>query len=264
MNAHKSDSGRSLWSRARGLYSRKSASFVFRNSIVVRPAKPIISFSFDDFPRSALKTGGEILHRFGLAGTYYVSLGLQGKLEPSGEMFGAADLNAVFEGGHELGCHTFSHCHSWDTDPQRYEDAIIENRMTLRRRFPDADFQTFSYPICPPRPLTKARVARHFLCCRGGGQTFNTGPSDLNQLSSFFLEKSRNDLQRVKDLIDLNRDARGWLIFATHDISDSPTPYGCPPQFFEQIVRYAIGSGALIVPVVKALGSLRQEQLTQF
>ena len=40
---------------------------------------------------------------------------------------------------------------------------------------------------------------------RGGGQKFNIGTIDLNQLSAYFLEKSRNNLQAVKDIIDRNR-----------------------------------------------------------
>ena len=137
------------------------------------------------------------------------------------------------------------------------EEAIVKNRETLNQLVPGAEFKSFSYPISPPRPLTKAKIADHFLCCRGSGQTLNVGTADLNQLSAYFLEKSRNSVQSVKDLIDSNRQVRGWLIFATHDISDKPTPYGCTPEFFEQVVRWAVDSGAQVLPVVEALESLR-------
>jgi peptidoglycan/xylan/chitin deacetylase (PgdA/CDA1 family) len=227
--------------------------------ISVSPQQPLISFSFDDFPRSALYAGGAILSRCGITGTYYVSLGLAGKQEPSGEMFLTQDLQYLFDQGHELGCHTFSHRHSWDTTPRAFEESILENRVALHEMFPKASFRTFSYPICLPRPLTKFKVARHFLCCRGGGQTFNRGIADLNQLSAFFLEKSRSNIQEVKNVVDLNRQARGWLIFATHDVSPEPTPYGCTPGFFEQVVQYAICSGARILPVIEALKALLQK-----
>ena len=94
------------------------------------------------------------------------------------------------------------------------------------------------------------------MCCRGGGQKLNSGRADLNQLSAYFLEKSRN-MEAIKEVIDENRQARGWLIFATHDISDSPSPFGCTPEVFEAAVRYGIGSGALILSVVNALDVLR-------
>lgn len=241
------------WSRVQGYYRRRSASLVFRRPFLINPQQPLISFTFDDFPRSALLAGGAILNRLGLAGTYYVSLGLVGKTEPSGDMFVADDLERIFEQGHELGCHTFSHCDSWQTETQRFEESIIKNRDTLSRLHPGTEFKTFSYPISLPRPLTKARTAKHFLCCRGGGQTLNIGMADLNQLSAYFLEKSRDRIEDIKKLIDSNQQARGWLIFGTHDISNNPSPFGCTPDFFEAVVRYAIGSGASIVSVVKAL-----------
>ena len=144
-----------------------------------------------------------------------------------------------------------------DTDPRTYEKSVIDNQVALKRLLPGSELKTFSYPICPPRPLSKAKIASHFQCCRAGGQTFNTGTTDLNQLSAYFLEKSREDFAAVKDMIDRNRQARGWLILATHDISDEPTPYGCTPAFFGAVVEYAVNSGAHILPVAKALEVLR-------
>jgi peptidoglycan/xylan/chitin deacetylase (PgdA/CDA1 family) len=252
---------RTLWSRTKGYYRRNAATCVFRKPVVVRPRRPLISFTFDDFPHSALDIGGAILNRFGVAGTYYVSLSLQGRQEPSGSMFVREDLAAVFEGGHELGCHTFSHCHSWETSPADFENSVVKNRTELCRLFPRAEFQTFSYPICPPRPLTKARVSRHFSCCRVGGQKSNRGPTDLNQVAAFFLEKSRDNIAIVKQEIDRNAEVPGWLVFATHDISEHPSPYGCTPGFFEQVVEYALASGSRILPVVKAIAALGDQSL---
>src|SRR6058998_1234644 len=115
-------------SRLRGYYQRRAASFVFRKPCLIRPERPLISFTFDDFPRSALLNGGAILNRFGVAATYYVSLGLAGTEQPSGRMFVREDLATLLEGGHELGCHTFSHCHSWETEAATFERSILENR----------------------------------------------------------------------------------------------------------------------------------------
>src|SRR6266404_602853 len=163
------------WSRLHGFYKRRGASLVFRRPFLVSPQRPLISFTFDDFPRSALLAGGAILNRFDLTGTYYASLGLAGKETVSGQIFFSDDLATLFEQGHELGCHTFSHCDSWETDVGTFEDSIIENRTALSELFPGAEFYSFAYPIDQPRPLTKSRIADYFLSCRGGGQTFNIG-----------------------------------------------------------------------------------------
>jgi peptidoglycan/xylan/chitin deacetylase (PgdA/CDA1 family) len=253
--------GRS-WARLQGFYQRRTASRFFRRPFAIESQWPVISFTFDDFPLSALRMGGAILNRFGVAGTYYASLGLAGQDTPTGRIFAADDLRTVLDQGHELGCHTFSHCDSFQTPTDAFELSVVQNQAALKRLLPDTEFRTFSYPISLPRLLTKSRVAHRFLCCRGGGQTFNVGTADLNLLSAFFLEKSRNDIQIVKRMIDRNHQARGWLILATHDVSESPTQYGCTPRFFEDVVQYAVSSGARILPVVKALENLQASAMS--
>ena len=234
-------------------YRRKSASFVFRKPFVVSPKKPLISFTFDDFPRSALFVGGNILRDFGATGTYYASLGLAGQNSVSGQIFSVEDLQTLLERGHELACHTYTHCDSWGTSPTAFKESTLKNSSALRTLLPNTKLENFSYPIAMPRPLSKAKVAPLFLSCRGGGQTTNTGMTDLNQLSAFFLEKSRDNIQAVKDLVDFNQKVNGWLIFATHDVTENHGQYGCSPQFFRTIVQYACNSGAQILPIVDAL-----------
>jgi peptidoglycan/xylan/chitin deacetylase (PgdA/CDA1 family) len=208
-----------------------------------------------------LFVGGDILNRHGLAGTYYVALGLAGQRTNSGQMFETEDLQHLVRQGHELGCHTFAHCHSWNTDAGAYEASVVDNCNALKQVLPDAEFESFSYPYCAPRPASKRCVAHHFLSCRAGEQGVNAGDTDLNQLDAFFLEKTRSNLQPVREIIDLNRHRHGWLIFATHDISDSPSPFGCTPSFFEDVVEYAAQSGARILPVVTTVETLRATNL---
>lgn len=246
-----------LSTRLHGYYQRQAVAHLYRRPFVVNSPRAVISFTFDDFPRSALFTGGRILNRFGAVATYYASLGLVDTVGATGQIFTLSDLARVQDDGHELGCHTFSHCHSWNTTSSRFERDILANSAALKRILPDAELRTLSYPISHPRPYTKARVSRHFLCCRGGGQTFNRGTTDLNYLSAFFLEKTRGDFNEVRIVIERNREARGWLIIATHDVADNPTPFGCTPQFFEHVVRYAHASGACLLPVARAFEALR-------
>ena len=239
-----------------GRYRRNVHRLLFKRPFPINTSVPLISFTFDDFPRSALLTGGAILNSHALAGTYYASLGLMGQETSVGTIFLPEDLSVLVEQGHELGCHTYSHCHSWRTRPAVFEHSIVENRLALSAILPGACLRTLSYPMSPPRPWTKQRVVKHFECCRGGGQTFNTGTTDLNYLSSFFLEQSRDNAWAVKSLIDQNSRARGWLIFSTHDVRPVPSPFGCTPEFFQDVVQYAVNSGARILPVVQAWEAL--------
>lgn len=213
----------------------------------------MISFTFDDFPRSALTNGGSILRERGFAGTYYVSLGLMGKTAPTGEMFEHEDLDELIRQGHELACHTFDHCDSWETSPADFEGSILRNQRAIAERLSGITLKSLSYPISWPRPQTKRIVPRYFECARGGGQSFNSGMTDLNYLKAFFIEQSRDDFDAIKHIIDANARAKGWLIFATHDVCDAPTRFGCTPQLFEQVVECSAKSGAAILPVSEAL-----------
>lgn len=240
---------------------RAANSIFFRNTLKMHNSAPYISFTFDDFPRSALHTGGKILKRFGLRGTYYASFGLMGSKAPPGTIFFPEDITKLLAQGHELGSHTFSHCHSFNTSPKFFEDSIIKNNHALEELAPAATFRSFSYPIVGPRLKTKLITKKYFDCCRSGGQTYNAGTIDLNLLKSCFLEKNRDNPAIIKDIIDNNCKARGWLIFVTHDISETPSPFGCPPSFFEEIVKYAFDSGAKILPVAEALDAIYVDSL---
>jgi len=186
-------------------------------------------------------------------------MGLMGKQDAAGQMFSMADLLMLIEQGHELGCHTFDHCPAWETKPQLFEKSILDNRAALEGAVPGTSLQTFSYPISEPRPKAKQITSKYFRCSRGGGQAVNAATMDLNYLKAYFLDARRSDLADVRSRIAENAQSNGWLIFATHDISVSPTAFGCTPEFFDNVVRSAAKSGARILPVAKALGECLAE-----
>lgn len=246
---------RNALARVHGRFKRTSARLLFQRPVRITTDVPLISFTFDDFPRSALLTGGAILRQYGVRGTYYTSFGLMGTTAPTGEIFFPDDIAMLVAHGHELGCHTFGHCDAWSTPRRAFEQSILENRRTLERLAPGATFGTFSYPISPPRPDIKWAMPAHFRGCRGGGQAINAGTADLSYLASYFIEQSRDTPDEIIKVIDANRSACGWLIFSTHDVSEAPTPYGVTPKLFERVVRYAVESGAKILPVAETCDS---------
>jgi peptidoglycan/xylan/chitin deacetylase (PgdA/CDA1 family) len=197
-----------------------------------------------------------VLERYQTAGTYYISFGLMAGKSPSGPIFVGEDLKRAIEQGHELGCHTFSHCHSWDTPTKVFQEAIVKNADALDRFVPGARFDSISYPISEPHPAIKRAAAQHFRCCRGGGQSINVGTVDLSQLSCYFLEQAHGDFAVVRQVIDKTIETRGWLIFATHDIDSAPSRFGCTPEFFEKVVQYTGTSGLRVLPISKALDRL--------
>lgn len=246
-----------VFERLQGKYRRTMAEAFGQRLVPMHNRTPIISFTFDDFPLSALEVGGALLREYGLAGTYYVSLGLLDHEEAVGRICSRLHLNDVLAQGHELGCHTFGHCDAWDTEPHLFEKELIKNQHALQNFLPGTTFKTMSYPISTtPRPTTKRHTGLRFACCRTGGQTNNVGTVDLNYVRSFFLEQSRKDPSVIWNLIDENSANKGWLVFSTHDIATQPTRYGCTPEFFFEVVRRAVDSQSRILPVIGALNEV--------
>ena len=218
---------------------------------------PYVSFTFDDFPRTALTEGGTILRGHGVTGTYFVSLQLLGKPSPSGPIATPDDVKALLADGHELGCHTYEHLDGCHSSVDEFERSIRQNRVALADVAPGATFPVFAYPLNGPVLSIKRAVGKHFVGCRGGGQTFNSGVTDLNLLKAYFLDwRNRGNADVVREVVERNAAERGWLIFATHDVAPEPSRYGCYPDFFENAVRLSISSGARVVPMMEACAAL--------
>jgi peptidoglycan/xylan/chitin deacetylase (PgdA/CDA1 family) len=239
-----------------GKYVRVTSAYLHRRPLPINGHGPIVSFTFDDFPRSALHVGGEILSSYGARGTYFASLGLMGLTTPTGTMFELEDLNHAINQGHEIGCHTYDHYHAGNTSPILFADSVARNEKAFSALFPGYVLRTHSYPLYEPRPGVKRRMQSRFVCCRGGGQIHNGNTADLNSLRSFFIEQSRDDPDRMFGLIETARRAGGWLIFATHDVDPKPTPWGCTPELFENLVRRTSEAGIRILPVIEAWKTL--------
>jgi peptidoglycan/xylan/chitin deacetylase (PgdA/CDA1 family) len=223
----------------------------------LRSDVPYVSFTFDDFPRSAYTEGGRILAERGVRGTYFVSSGLLGQASVSGPIASRDDLRDVARDGHELGCHTFEHLDGTRSTASAFERSIAANRAAVAETVPGADLSVFAYPLDGPVLSVKKVVGPHFAGCRGGGQSYNGRVIDLNLLKAYFFDwKNRDDVDGVRHLLAANAAARGWLIFATHDVAATPSPYGCTPQFFSTVVRLAVASGARVRPMMKVCREL--------
>lgn len=246
-----------LFQRAANAARRRSSLYLNRRMVDLKPGTPIISFTFDDFPKTASDAGRSLLETHGARGTYYAALGLMDRREsPVGPIFSAQDLLSVHGAGHELGCHTFNHCNAWTTPADVFEEEIRRNGEAIRALVPGLEFKTHSYPIAYPSPSNKRVISRHFTAARGGGQSFNLGPTDLNNFKAFFLEQGRDRPELIDQLIDQNARAGGWLVFATHDVSDQPTRFGVTPDLFERVVDRSKKSSSLILPVGEALARM--------
>lgn len=244
---------RTIISRLTGKFRRVMADRLDRRIVPIKTSVPIISFTFDDAPETAFREGGEILLGHGSTGTYFLSLGLLGRATEVGKIAARNDLEHALARGHELGCHTFDHLDAWHTPSAAFMTSIAKNKQAIAELVPGAEMKTFAYPKSGPKFSVKRMVGQRFVACRGGGQVANVDTADLNLLKACFLDaRTQVDMDFIMRLIDDTVSARGWLIFATHDIRRRPSPYGCTPAFFSAVVSYAACSNALLLPLGKA------------
>lgn len=243
---------RHLSERIRGKYRRTISKWFVRKAVRFRNPVSTISFAFDDFPVSAVTEGAAVLEAAGFVGSFYASFGLRGSVGPVGRYFDVAEIKSLCANGHEVGCHTFHHLHAWVTKPRIYEESVQRNLEALGCLLSGSRVATHAYPIGDPNPGVKNVAARYFRCARGNGVAANCTDADANNLSSYFLEKAGGNFDLIKGLIDNAVTSGKWLILSTHDISESPSAFGCTPAFFQSVVSYSRSLGVSVMPVAEA------------
>jgi peptidoglycan/xylan/chitin deacetylase (PgdA/CDA1 family) len=235
-------------------YKRQISNLFNKKLCKLNNKRPIVTFTFDDFPKTAYTVGGEILNRYNFKATYYASLKFMGLELPYAKAFSAEDLDLLLKNGHELGCHTYDHFESWETPGGDFNESIIRNSNRLQEIVPNARFASFSYPKTSPSSENKGIAGKYFHSSRGGGQTNNARQVDLNLLRSYFLDKRNNqNLSEIRNMINKNSMDNGWLIFSTHDISDTHSNFGCGIKFFENIVTYVASNNFEVLNVSKVV-----------
>lgn len=217
---------------------------------------PLVSFCFDDFPRTAYLSGGAILKRFGARGTYYAAPGLINSSNELGEQFTQGDLESLLADGHELGCHTFSHvsCRevsaaAFASDVQKGREALLA--MTGRNPL------DFAYPFGHVTLAVKNIIGSRMTSCRGIYGGVNRGSVDLNLLRANSLYGGCDKADGYGTLFNLDAKRRSWLIFYTHDVCETPSPFGCTPSLLERVVSMALVRGFQIAPVQDVVSKLK-------
>lgn len=220
------------------------------------PSRGLVSFTFDDFPTSAYRTGGAILERYGVRGTYYAALSLLGAECEGHRMMSSDDIADLISHGHELGCHSYSHISCPGLDRRQLEIELRRNSRELEKIAKDTKLANFSYPFGDISLPAKRTVSSHFETCRGRRSGLNVGTMDLAALNSESLYTRCDPIERALSAISRTAEQRGWLIFCAHDVTDDPSPYGCTPGHLETAVKAAVDSGSEVVTIADAYSRL--------
>ena len=94
-----------------------------------------------------------------------------------------------------------------------------------------------------------------FLSCRGTSDGINHRKSDLADLRGTRVYAPLFDESATRRLIDRTCELGGWLIFYTHDVTDTPSRFGCTPRQWESVVAYA-AERTTVLPVRDVLARI--------
>jgi peptidoglycan/xylan/chitin deacetylase (PgdA/CDA1 family) len=218
---------------------------------------PIVSFCFDDFPRTAYTVGGALLKSFGACGTYYAAFGLMNTSNDLGDQLRHEDIDSLLADGHELGSHTFSHISCRSVSLKSFKNDVLMGRNAIRDRT-GCDPVNFAYPYGHVTVSSKKAIGAQMGSCRGIYGGINELTADLNLLLANSLYGDVDQFYRAKSLLSENVRRKGWLIFYTHDVRRNPSPFGCTPALLDQTISLAEKGGCRILPVKEATTIFRE------
>lgn len=223
----------------------------------VAPARGTFSLSFDDIPVTAWTEAGPILAQHGVKATYYVCGGLAGGTNLDLPQFETEHLQALFEAGHEVGCHTYEHVSVLDLSASALEASLARNAAWVAERLDGHEMTSFAYPFGDVSLAAKPVIAKRFGLGRGVRDGINAVKADRANLQAIGLESRRLPGYDLEALMAETAARRGWLIAYGHDVMDRPTPYGCRPEDLDRVLRLARSAGLQIAPVGAAWASMR-------
>ena len=242
-----------MWSEAIVKVRHRLAMHLHVDRFQLRNAAPMVSFTFDDLPKSAVTTGADLLEAHGARGTFYVSGGLVGVGTEDWATGDADDVLALHRRGHEIGCHTFSHQRACDLDEASLAAEIARNRDYFRALDPSIEIDTFAYPFGYGSFARKNLLKALFQTCRSIVPGVNTGSVDLQFLRAMPLIDRQIDRDGIERAFDEAQTNNGWLIFYTHDVADEPSPYGCSPALLHEALEAASRRKIPVLNMAEAL-----------
>lgn len=237
----------------KGKLRRRWSRLVARRPLAADISRPMVSFTFDDAPESAVRAGAAVLEDEGVRGTFYVCAGLDGKIGPMGRYADTAGYAELANRGHEAACHTYSHLDCGKAAGEVIAQDVARNREALGRQ--GLATRTFAYPYGDVSPQAKAALGDRFTALRALHPGLVRRGADLNQLPAVGIEGPDGEA-RAAPWIDRAARERAWLILYTHDVQTEPSPWGCTPEALRRLVQRAKAAGCEIAPVAVALDRL--------
>lgn len=233
-----------------GKLRRRFARLIHRRPARLDLARPTVSFTFDDIPASAAHAGAGVLETHDARGTFYVCAGLFGQTGHMGRFADAAEVAALIRQGHEVAGHTLNHVDCHRISPTDLDADLDANDAALRGL--GAAPLHFAYPYGEISPRAKKQLGARYASLRGVQKGLIHHGGDRNQLPGVGIEGPDGEAV-ARAWIDRAVAEQAWLILYTHDVRETPSPWGCTPDALERLIAHARTAGCDIRTVGEVL-----------
>ncbi len=219
--------------------------------------KPIVSFTFDDCPKSVIQNALPSIEHRGWRASLYMSMGLCDTTNHLGLHMSEDDVLAAYKSGHEIADHTFNHVDATTITPQALEKEINENQNRLNA-LGLVPSKTFAYPYGQLNVSAKKLIEKRFIGARGITGRIHTHSVDLNQINSNRLYADDSYTELLSDISSL-KTTPGWLTIYTHDVRETPSAFGCTPAQMENVLEAVKNCGANVMTVADTIEFLESK-----
>ena len=226
--------------------------------LCIRPEKTIVSFTFDDFPKSAAEDGADIIESVNGKATYYACSSLAGQHMTTGQQFDAADIVALQASGHEIGAHTHTHL---DCSKAKLSDIRKDIALNIRQLndMGASEVTQFAYPYGETQVPLKRTLARDFETARGVLAGINTPGADRMQLRALQLTPDASTIKRAEAALNAARNSPAWIVIFTHDVARAPSPFGVRSDDLRTLANMADDIDADILSISGAMRKMKAE-----
>jgi peptidoglycan/xylan/chitin deacetylase (PgdA/CDA1 family) len=231
--------------------SRYAARHLACNWLPLNRERGVVSFSFDDAPRSACIEGKQILEKYFARGTFYLCGGLMDRSEQGRPCHTHEDVQRLVADGHEVACHTYSHLNCAGRSADVLQHEWEQNRQFLESF--GAPAKGFAFPFGAYDLTSKLAASNRFAYSRITSGGMQTGRADLNALRAQALYANSISEQQIQQLVKATAESGGWLIFYSHEVDRQHSRWGTSPEQLAFALHTAQEYRCRVLPVRDAI-----------
>jgi len=228
--------------------ARRARYALGRTPVTCAPERPVLTISFDDFPKGAAREGAALMEAFGARATYFAS----GCFAGAEGYYDAGDLARLSRAGHEIGCHTYSHIDCARAPLGRVRAELDRNARALSAMGHDAPLTGFAFPYGEASIGAKRLAVSRFGYARGVRGDLNRGRVDAGLLKALCVDGGEAAAARAVNLIASAAREPAWVILFAHGVDRVAGDWSTTPDDLGRCLRAARALGLDILPFSEA------------